>query len=101
MIPAQLGSLLIRVAIVCGPEEAGLGDSLETLLKEEKAFTFARFEYRSESGIKPHAAGFSDPDVVVGALGAFQETKTDLLVASLRRAFPHRSVVVTTTHPDT
>src|SRR5207249_2664169 len=39
--------------------------------------------------------------VVVATLGPFQATNTDLFLASLQRAFPHCSVLVTTTHPDT
>jgi two-component system, NtrC family, response regulator GlrR len=106
MTPAQLSNLtdaspVIRVAIVCGPETTVLADSLTTLLAEAKGFTFSRFEYRTEAGLKPHAADFGNPDVVVATLGAFQATNGELFFASLRRAFPHRSVLVTTTHPDT
>jgi two-component system, NtrC family, response regulator GlrR len=105
MTPAQLPNLTdespaIRVAIVCGPETSVLADSLEALLAEAKGFTFSRFEYRAESGLKPHAAGFDNPDVVVAALDSFQATKLELFFASLQRAFPHRSVLVTTAHPD-
>jgi two-component system, NtrC family, response regulator GlrR len=106
MTPAQLSNLkeassAIRVAIVCGPETTVLANSLEALLAEAKRFTFSRFEYHSESGVKPDAAAFGNPDVVVATLGAFQATNTNLFLASLQRAFPHRSVLVTTTHPDT
>jgi DNA-binding NtrC family response regulator len=62
---------------------------------------FSRFEYRAESGLKPHAARFSNPDVVVAALGAFEATDMALLLASIQRAFPRRPVLVTTTDPDT
>jgi two-component system, NtrC family, response regulator GlrR len=99
--PSPLRIQLIRVAIVCGAAGDALANSLETLLSEEKAFTFSRFEYHSEYGVRPHAARFGNPDVVVATLGAFEETRTNLFVASLRRAFPNRSVLVTTTHPDT
>ena len=58
-------SSVIRVAIVCEPDTAFLADSLEALLERAKGFTFSRFEYRAESGLKPHAAGIGDPDVVV------------------------------------
>jgi hypothetical protein len=84
---------------VRGPETTILADSLETLLAEAKGFTFSRFEYHSESGIKPDPDGFDVPDVVVATLGAFQATNTDLFLASLQRAFPHRSALVTTTEP--
>ena len=106
MTPVQLPNLteassVIRVAIVCGPETTVLADSVETLLAEAKEFRFSRFEYHSESGVKPDAVGFGNPDVVVATLSAFQATNTDLFLASLQRAFPHRPVLVTTTHPDT
>ena len=93
---------VIRVAIVvCGPETTALADSLETLLGEAKGFKFSRLEYRAETGIKPHAAGFGNPEVVVAMLGAFQATNMELFFASLQRPFPHRPVLVTTTHPGT
>lgn len=101
MIPAPLRTLQIQIAIVCAPGGSALAESLETLLREEKAFRFSRFEYDPESGVKPHTAGFGNPDVVLATLGAFEETRTNLFVVSVRRAFPHRSVLVTTTHPDT
>jgi DNA-binding NtrC family response regulator len=91
---------LIRVAIVCGPGEDALADSLEDLLRDEKPFTFSRFQFHSESGIKPHKAGFGDPDVTVATLGAFEATNTCLFLASIQRTFPQRPVLVTTTHPD-
>src|SRR6266849_1156294 len=105
MTPAQLPNLteassVIRVAIVCGRETSVLADSVEALLAEAKGFTFSRFEYHSESGVKPDAAGLGNPDVVVATLGAFEATNMELFFASLQRAFPHRSVLVTTTHPD-
>jgi DNA-binding NtrC family response regulator len=86
------------VAIVCGPETTVLADSVETLLTEAKGFASSRFEYRAESGLKPNAAGFGNPDVVVATLGAFQAANVGFFFASLRRAFPHRSVVVAMTH---
>ena len=93
-------SSVIRVAIVCDPETTVLADSLEALLAEAKGFTFSRFEYRAESGLKPHAARFGDPDVVTAALDSFEAKKLELFFASLQQAFPHRPVLVTTTHPD-
>ena len=97
--PTQLPNLkeespAIRVAIVCGPETTVLADSLETVLAETKGFTFSRFEYHAESGVKPSAVGLGNPDVVVATLGAFQATNLGFFFASLERAFPHRSVVV-------
>jgi two-component system, NtrC family, response regulator GlrR len=71
------------------------------LLAGTKGFTFSRLEYHAKSGLNPATADFGSPDVVVATLGAFQETNTELFVASLRRSFPYRSLVVTTTHPDT
>jgi N-acetylmuramoyl-L-alanine amidase len=61
MTPAQLSnpkeaSPAIRVAIVRGPETTVLADSLEKLLAEAKQFTFSRFEYRDQSGLKPETA---------------------------------------------
>jgi len=106
MTPAQLSnpkeaSPAIRVAIVRGPETTVLADSLEALLAEAKGFTFSRFEYRDQSGLKPKAASFGDADVVVATLSAFQATNLELFFASLQRPFPNRPVLVTTTHPDT
>jgi len=102
--PAQLNlteeSQAIRVAIVCAPEAAALADSLEALLAEAKGFAFSRFEYRAEAGLKPKPGGLSNPDVVVAAIDSFQATKMELFFAPLQRAFPHRPVLVTTTHPD-
>jgi DNA-binding NtrC family response regulator len=105
MTPAELPnlteeSLAIRVAIVCGPETTVLADTLEALLAGAKGFTFSRFDYRAESGLKPHAASVGDPDVVVATLDSFQATNLEFFFASLRRAFPHCPVLVTTTHPD-
>jgi DNA-binding NtrC family response regulator len=88
------------VAIVCGPETTLLADSVETLLTDAKEFTFSRFEYHAESGVEPGASGLGNPDVVVATLGTFQATNVELFFASLQRAFPHRPVLVTTTHPD-
>jgi two-component system, NtrC family, response regulator GlrR len=105
MISVQSPSLteassVIRVAIVCEPGTTVLADSLETLLADARGFAFSRFEYRSEPGLKSHAAGFGNPDVVVAALDFFDATKLEPFFASLQRAFPHRPVLVTTTHPD-
>ena len=83
---------MIRVAIVCGPETTVLAELLEALLEGAKEFTWSRFEYHSESGVKPGQDGFGVPDVIVAPLGAFQATNTDLFLASLQRAFPHRSI---------
>jgi two-component system, NtrC family, response regulator GlrR len=91
----------IRVAIVRGPETTVLADSIETLLGDARGFTFSQFEYRAEAGLKPYADGFGNPDVVVVTLDAFQGIEIERCFASLRHAFPHRSVLVTTTHPDT
>lgn len=93
-------SSVIRVAIVCEPEATILGDSLEALLERAKGFTFSRFEYRAESGLKPRTAGLANPDIVVAALDSFQATKVQPLLAPLQRAFPNRPLLVTTTHPD-
>jgi two-component system, NtrC family, response regulator GlrR len=106
MTPAQLSNLKeaspeVRVAIVRGPETTVLADSLEKLLVEAKVFTFSRFEYRDQSGLRPRVASFGNADVVVATLSAFQATNLELFFASLQRPFPHRPVLVTTTHPDT
>jgi DNA-binding NtrC family response regulator len=106
MTPPELGNLTeasraVRLAIVCEPETTVLAESLETLLADAKTFTLSRFEYHSGVGVKPDLAGVTVPDVVVAVLGAFDATKTGLFLASLQRTFPNRSVLVTTTHPDT
>jgi two-component system response regulator GlrR len=106
MITARVENLteanpVIGVAIVCEPEATVLADSLETLLADSNEFTFSRFKYYTKSGLKPPTADLGKPDVVVATLGAFQATNTRLLLASLQRAFPHRSVLVTTTDPET
>lgn len=93
-------SAVIRVAIVCEPETTVLADSIEGLLAIAQGFTFSRIDCRSSFRVKPDAARLSNPDVVVGTLGAFQ-ANTERFVASLRRAFPDHAVLVTTTHPDT
>ncbi|HEX4708675.1 MAG TPA: sigma-54 dependent transcriptional regulator [Candidatus Udaeobacter sp.] len=95
-----MASPAIRVAIVSQPETTVLADSLERLLVEAEGFTFARLEYCAESSLKPHAAGFGNPDVVVATLDSFEATKLELFFASLQGTFPHRPVLVTTTHPD-
>jgi DNA-binding NtrC family response regulator len=106
MIPSELRNLteaipVIRVAIVCGPEADVLADSIEGLLAEAKGFTFSRIGCQSEFDVKPTAASFPSADVVLATLGAFHATNTGRFLASLQRAYPQRSVVVTTTHPDT
>jgi DNA-binding NtrC family response regulator len=106
MTPEELRNLteanrVIRVAIVSGSETTVLADSLEALLSDAKGFAFSRFEYHLKFGINPDAFGFGNADVVVATLGAFQATNTNLVLASLQRAFPHRSILVTTTHPET
>src|SRR5436190_22876940 len=93
-------SLVIRVAIVCEPETTVLADSLEALLEEANGFTFSRFEYGAEWGLEPHAVDFGNPDVVMATLDSFEAKKLELFFASLQQAFPHRPVLVTTTHPD-
>jgi len=81
-------SSVIRVAIVCDPETTVLADSLEALLAEAKGFTFSRFEYRAESGLKPHAARFGDPDVVTAALDSFEAKKLELFFCIASASFP-------------
>jgi DNA-binding NtrC family response regulator len=88
----------IEVAIVCGPETHTLANSIESLLEEVNGFKCARFEYHSESAIKP--SGSCDPDVVLLTLGASPANDLELLFASLQRAFPNRSILVATTRPD-
>jgi len=104
MTPPQFPNLTespaIEVAIVCEPETTALADSLERLVAEAKGFTFSRFEYRAESGLKPRGAVFGNPDVVVATLVSFQAANLEHFFTSLQRAFPHRSVLVTTTHPE-
>jgi two-component system, NtrC family, response regulator GlrR len=99
MILPQLRNLVIQVAIVCAPGTEVLADSIEELLTEAKGFRFSRIACHSFS-INPNAAGFRNPDVMVATLGCFHATNTGLFLASLHRAFPQRSVVVTTTDPD-
>jgi two-component system, NtrC family, response regulator GlrR len=106
MTPPELLTLTekspaIRVAIICWPETAVLADVVETMLADARGFTFSRFEYHLTSGIKPDAVGFGNADVVVATLGPFQATNIEIFFASLRCAFPHCSVVVTTSYPDT
>jgi DNA-binding NtrC family response regulator len=90
----------IRVAIVCGPETNVLADSIEELLAKAEGFTFSRIDCRSEFDVKPDVAVYGNSDVVVATLGAFEGTNTGLFLASLQHAFPQRSVLVTTSHPD-
>jgi DNA-binding NtrC family response regulator len=92
---------VIRVAIVCGPDTNVLAESIERLLAQANGFTFSRIDCYSEFGVKPNVAGFGNPDLVVATLGAFQPKETGLFLASVKRAFPRRAVLVTTTHPDT
>src|SRR5262249_33528810 len=105
MSSSEFGNLteanpVIRIAIVSAPETTVLADSIEGLLADRKGFTFSRIDCRHKSGIRPDASRLSNPDVVVTTVGAFQ-ANTECFVASLRRAFPDRAVLVTTTHPDT
>jgi DNA-binding NtrC family response regulator len=89
----------IQVAIVCGPKTSALADAIQSLLQQAKGFTSARIDCCSEFGVN-RETGFGNADVVIATLGAFQP-HTELFLESLRRAFPDRSVLVTTTHPDT
>jgi two-component system response regulator GlrR len=93
-------SSVIRVAIVSEPETTVLANSLEALLEDASGFTFSRFEYGAGSGIKPRPVGLAKPDVVVATLDSFQATKAEPFLAPFQVAFPHRPVLVTTTHPD-
>src|SRR5215813_7205668 len=106
MTPSELPNVTeegsaTRVAIVSEPEASVLADSLVSLLADSNEFTFSRFKYHTESGFKPSRAGFINPDIVVATLAAFDATNTRLFLASLQRAFPDCSVLVTTTSPDT
>ena len=60
------------------------------------------FTIRISCRVRPQAgpAGVGESDVVVATLDSFQATKLQPFFASLQRAFPHRPVLVTTTHPD-
>jgi len=91
----------IRLGIVRAPETDVLANSIENLLMETKSFTCSRLKYDAKFSLKPPSAGFGNPDVVMVTLGAFEATNTGHFLASVQRAFPHRSVVVTTTHPET
>src|SRR5262245_37273691 len=93
-------SSVIRVAIVCEPETTVLADSLEALLEDASGFTSSRFEYGTGSDLKPRPAGSANPDVVVATLDSFQATKVEPFLAPIQRSFPHRPLLVTTTHPD-
>jgi len=107
MDPSPLASLTtdtptVRVAIVCGaPETTDLANSLEALLAEAKGFTFSRYEYHASGGLKRYRGCSRDPDIVAATLGAFHGTETELFLAALQRVFPDRSVLITTTRPDT
>jgi DNA-binding NtrC family response regulator len=98
---AGLATPVIRLAIVCAPDTGVLADSIEELLADTKCFTCSRLQYHTKSGLKPPVVGFSNADIVVATLGAFETTNTGLFLASLQRAFLKRPVLVTTTHPDT
>jgi DNA-binding NtrC family response regulator len=91
----------IHVAIVSEAEATTLADSLETLFADAKTFTFSRLKYHPGVGVKPNFGSVIVPDVVVAMLGAFEVTKTGLFLASLQCTFPDRSILVTTTDPDT
>jgi DNA-binding NtrC family response regulator len=97
----QIRNLVIQVAIVCAPGTDVLADSVEELLAEAKGFRSSRIECHSEFSFNSSSASFSNPDVIVATLGRFHTTKTSLFLASLQRAFPERSLVVTTSDPDT
>ena len=101
MTLAQIRNLIIQVAIVCAPGTDVLADSVEELLAEAEGFRFSRIACHSEIGVKADAVGFSHADVVVATLGSFHATNTGLFLASLERTFSQRSVLVTTTDPDT
>jgi two-component system, NtrC family, response regulator GlrR len=106
MDPSPLPSLTadtptVRVAIVCGaPETTDLANSLEALLAEAKGFTFSRYEYHASGGLKRYRGCSHDPDIVAATLGTFHETETELFLATLQSVFPDRSVLITTTRPD-
>jgi DNA-binding NtrC family response regulator len=91
---------VIRITIVCEPDTNVLADSIEELLANEKVFVISRIDYHSELGLQRKAAEVRNPDVVVATLGTFHPTNTDLVFASLQHCFPHRPVLITTTHPD-
>ena len=91
----------IHIAIVSEAEATTLADSLETLLADAKTFTFSRLDYHRGVGVKRNFGSVILPDVVVAMLGAFEATKTGLFLASLQCTFPDRSILVTTTDPDT
>jgi two-component system, NtrC family, response regulator GlrR len=90
----------IQVAIVCGPKTSALADAIQSVLQQAKGFTSARIDCCSEFGVN-RETGFGNADVVIATLGAFHTTNLELFFASLQHAFPHRPVLVTTTHPDT
>ncbi len=106
MIPAESQNLAesnprIRVAIVCGPATNILADSIEGLLGEAEGFTCSRIECHSECDVHSDVGRCANSDIVVATLGAFDAATTGLFLASLRRSFPDRSLLVTTTDPDT
>src|ERR1051326_157282 len=89
---------VIRVAIVCGRETKAVANLIETLLADTKIFICTPFEFHPMCGIKP--SGHEHPDVVIVILAESSANNPEFFFASLRRAFPHRPVLVTTTHPD-
>lgn len=96
--PSTVMRPAISVMIVCAPGTDALADSLERLLAETEGFTCRRSEYSPESGIKPRLP--DDPDVVLATLCGSPDSNVEFLFASLRRTFPNRPVLVTTTQPD-
>ena len=96
--PLAEGRPLIEVAIVSAPETDTLAEAIGKLLANTAEFRCARSRYNPKSGIRPHGPG--DPNVVLITLGDSRALDLELLFASLRRAFPHRPVLVTTGQPD-
>lgn len=84
--------------LVCAPETGALADSIESLLGDAKGFRCARTNYSPASGLKPR--GSCDPDAVLVTLGDSPAFDLAPLFGSLRRAFPYRSALVTTSQPD-
>jgi two-component system response regulator GlrR len=101
MSVAQLRNPVIRVAVVGAPGTNALADLIEGILADAKGFRSSRIECPSALSINSDAGRLSDPDVVAATLGRFYAPDIALFIASLQRAFPQRSVLVTTTHPDT
>jgi two-component system response regulator GlrR len=88
----------IEVAIVRPPGTEAMAGALEELLRATNQFTCARFEYRAESGLKPRES--RDPDVVMAILDSCPRENWERLFAALRKAFPDRAIVATTTQPE-